>query len=305
MEPDARTYEPEILWRYLLGELTEGEQERLEEELFEQEEYIADLAVAEDDLIDAYVAGELSGRQRERFESFFLSSPRRKQRLAAAQALAASRQVHRVPVERKGLQVVGGRSLSRALGRWIAPLAAAAAVVLVAGGAFVAVQTLRSQSEAQIASLHRQVKRFEAELQSRPAPPPSVDREALLAELRKELAPPAPLDFLVPPAETRRDANRPEPTLLVPSAGQWVQLSLTLSADPAARKYTGYRVVVQTGSGAQVWGGEARLSRGALALTLPAGVLKPGEYRAEVNGVTASGAVEELDDYYLFRVVSR
>lgn len=74
--------------RYLLGQLSEQEQLRMEEEFFTNEETMAQLLVVEDDLIDDYARGTLSTAERERFERFFLASPQRQQRVAFATAVA-------------------------------------------------------------------------------------------------------------------------------------------------------------------------------------------------------------------------
>src|SRR2546430_17616810 len=75
-----------VLRHYLLGKLSEDEQSGVEERLFATEEYGEQLSLAEDDLIDSYVRGELSGRESERFEAHFLSSPRRGTRVALFQS---------------------------------------------------------------------------------------------------------------------------------------------------------------------------------------------------------------------------
>ncbi len=73
--------------RYLLGELTEAEQARLEERFFHDSELSELLSETEDDLIDQYVREELSGRERERFERHFLVSERRREKVEFARAL--------------------------------------------------------------------------------------------------------------------------------------------------------------------------------------------------------------------------
>src|SRR5215216_3814169 len=78
--------EKEII-SYLLGELKEDEQRRVEERLLTNDEYFDLLLVAEDDLIDNYVRDGLTARERERFEAHFLATPERRDRLRFANVL--------------------------------------------------------------------------------------------------------------------------------------------------------------------------------------------------------------------------
>jgi hypothetical protein len=63
--------------RYLLGELTEKECDELEQAYFSRERGFEELRAIEDELIDSYVAGELSTAQRRRFESRFRAREQR------------------------------------------------------------------------------------------------------------------------------------------------------------------------------------------------------------------------------------
>ena len=69
----------------MLGLLPDGATERLDEASIADDEVAARLRIAETNLIDSYVRGQLAGATLERFESSYLSSPRRREsvRLAA------------------------------------------------------------------------------------------------------------------------------------------------------------------------------------------------------------------------------
>jgi CHAT domain-containing protein len=77
----------ELLIRYLLGELPEGERQQLEERYFADDGLYDELRATERDLIDKYVQGELSRHEREKFERYFLSAPGRRNRLKFAAIL--------------------------------------------------------------------------------------------------------------------------------------------------------------------------------------------------------------------------
>ena len=72
---------------YLLGDLNPDEQEHLEQRLMADADVFEELHRIEDELIDDYLEGSLSGRERERFENFFLTAPERKQKLSFAKSL--------------------------------------------------------------------------------------------------------------------------------------------------------------------------------------------------------------------------
>ncbi|HEX8087738.1 MAG TPA: CHAT domain-containing protein, partial [Blastocatellia bacterium] len=77
------------LAQYLLGLMPEEEMIELEEAYLLNDDLNEELQAAERDLMDRYLEGSLSGRERNRFENFFLSSPGRVERLRFARALKA------------------------------------------------------------------------------------------------------------------------------------------------------------------------------------------------------------------------
>ena len=95
---------------YLLGGLEEPERIQLQQRLFEDDSYFALLLDVENDLMDAYAAGKLSGEDRQRFEACLQGTSEQREKLAFARALQRT-----------------GRHVFRA---W---LPVAAAVVLLAG----------------------------------------------------------------------------------------------------------------------------------------------------------------------------
>jgi CHAT domain-containing protein len=75
------------LRKYLLGGLSETEQQALEERLMTESELFALLPVVEDELIEDYLGELLSSDERGKFESFFVSTPERRRRLSFVMAL--------------------------------------------------------------------------------------------------------------------------------------------------------------------------------------------------------------------------
>src|SRR6478752_799471 len=78
------------LVRYLLGLLPDDESERLDQLSVSSDEVAWRLRLAEDDLVDAYVRGTLDAEAVERFESFYLSSEHRRQKVKFARTFVAA-----------------------------------------------------------------------------------------------------------------------------------------------------------------------------------------------------------------------
>src|SRR5215472_3372564 len=147
-----------LLVRYLLGNLTEEEQVRVEDQAFDDREYLNALEAAEVDLIDAYVRGELPREQRSAFESRFLVVPQRRRKVEFARALA------QVTDETKAADLPvppfsGWRALVGAIRRWNPALqfATGMAVLLCAVGALWLIgQNAAMRSQVATADAERQ-----------------------------------------------------------------------------------------------------------------------------------------------------
>jgi len=74
------------LRRYLIGELSPGEMEPLEERLMTDDELQSRLALLEDELIDDYASRTLSPAEHKRMEASFFSSEQRREKLRFARA---------------------------------------------------------------------------------------------------------------------------------------------------------------------------------------------------------------------------
>jgi tetratricopeptide (TPR) repeat protein len=93
----------ERLRRYLLGQLADDAREGIEKDLLASEELFQELLMAEDEIIDEYLAGKLDEAGRAAFENHFLATPERHDQLKFGRAFnrflsseAASSQAHTV-----------------------------------------------------------------------------------------------------------------------------------------------------------------------------------------------------------------
>jgi hypothetical protein len=305
-----------LFYRYLLGELPEAEQTALEEAFFADDEKFAQVWEAENDLVDRYVRGRLTRRERASFERHYLQSARHRERVAAARLLlqAADAAAER-PVTASASWWANLKEFFSAPS--LAFGAALASVLLALGAVWLfsertrlsnQVAQLNSERQAQqqrAQELARQTQALEQQLAAQRERDAQLDAE--LARLRAEQrrleaqsaapgnTPPTVLSFVLTPF-VRGEETR---ALTIPRGAQQVRLQMKSESDD----YPGYQASLSAVDGAQVWQGPARKARSAttVAVTVPASKLAAGDYFLTLTGRTADGATEEINRYY-FRV---
>jgi len=319
MGKEAKLVREKVLARYLLGELSEAEQVRLEERAFADPRLVAEIAGVEDDLIDEYVRGELSPAQRRRFESRFLASAARRQRVEFARALsrvvAASR--GSVPPVKVGWRPgrfawLGG--LPAGLG-----LATAASLILLLGLSWLAVERVRwraqvAHSSADLATLHRPEESPREE--AAPAHASSADPADQLAperQRREELARGEVDDggrrgstaasslavLFLPPGVGRGAAGLPR---LVLSEAASSQAQLLIGLEPED-EYDSFAVELRGHAGQAAWTAQGLFARQSSAgrvidLMVPEDVLEAGECELRLMGTSGVGGTEDVRYYY-------
>src|SRR5215813_7559456 len=138
----------DLIERYLLGELSSAERAALESEYLVDRAKYDRLCRIEDDLLDRYAQGVLSPADCERVERQYLPNPWRRRHLEFAKTLA--RVIHGEPAARSAAkprtdifwksQLV---ALPRGLRGALALIPAIAALLIVFGGAWFAIETSR------------------------------------------------------------------------------------------------------------------------------------------------------------------
>src|SRR5262245_65953136 len=78
---DTKAKDPWVLHKYLLGNMSPEKQEELELWLMSNEDAYDLMEAAEDDLIDASLAGRLSADDLNRFNTHFLAAPERRRKV--------------------------------------------------------------------------------------------------------------------------------------------------------------------------------------------------------------------------------
>jgi hypothetical protein len=310
-EPPA---DEQLLVQYLLGALSEEEAERLDELSIADDEFAWRLRAAENDLVDAYVRGELSGQTLERFETAYVASPQRRQKVEFAGALLAfesrgsSADAGRAPARIAMDRERAGRStrgpLGRSYSRWA--LAAAAMAALVAASyLFMENRRLReqmSQTQAARADLQQRAEGFRTELEQERSIGAALRDE--LARLRESLPPvrvPSLRPFVLLPM--RRSASQIE-TVSIPRGLAEVPFRLVLESDD----YQQYEVSLRDPATGQIVWRSGRLAARSdgparyVEVELPSALLKQQNYSLDLAGTRASGPAEYVTSYP-FRVV--
>lgn len=315
-------------WEYLLGALPDAETERLDELSVTDDKFAESLQVAEMDLVDAYVLGELKGADLERFRTHYLASPLRREKAEFAKVLQSFGEQ-----ELAGSFVKPGTAPTRrarfaGLRAFIAPppflqwgLAAAALAMLVVGGWFafenIRLQRQMSQTAERRDLLLQREQDLQKELENQRALNSQTEQElARLQEERERLE----QELKQGQAVARPSSNESAivSLILTPplrSSGQLPTLSLSPHINEVAAQlqleaadYSAYRVaLIDPANNQTLWrSGSLRPriqgARKAIAVSFRAALLKPQNYVLKVSGIPAAGSAEIVGDYP-FRVV--
>jgi anti-sigma-K factor RskA len=309
-----------LIARYLLGELPEEQQVQIEDRAFSDKDYLATITAVENDLIDEYVRGELSVTDRQRFESRFLASAERRKRVEFAKALRTV--VSESTTPEKNAPGWSWRESLYAFLNGLNPAArlafVAAAILVVVGAGLLFVETLRLrrqvtqlQAEKQAGqnlqqALEQERKRnaelnarLDQEKQQREQTDESLRQLTETPEATNPAPPPVIASLTLLPGLSRGGGQKP--TLDLSNDARLVRLQIGI--DPE-EQYKSFGVELRTLAGAQVWNRENLAARTrkrgtrAVGLTLPATVLKSGEYELRLRGLTEGGGSEDVGFYY-------
>jgi hypothetical protein len=337
---EKQIYNEELIVQYLLGSLSKKETESLDELSFVDDEFAERLSAVENDLVDTYVRGELSGLKLERFDSHYLASPRRRGKVKIARAF----QIHMEKAVATG-QVVFAPEPSRMNATSVKPfprlalpqgffniprLVLTAAAILVAFGIGWMVFELSrqrgqvDQARATRAALEQREKELRDLLERQHQASSATERElervreekdrlerkmALEIQIAKSHTPALPANLniatfrLAAPTRTAGQVT----TIPLSSGTDRVILQVELEPDD----YPSYEaaLLTQPGKIPAGWKRERLKSREiggskVIDITIPASLLKSQEYLLEVTGISDRG-VAEGERGYPFRVVKQ
>jgi hypothetical protein len=281
----SHDYDDQRLTRYLLGTLTAGEADELDELSLTDEDFAGRLRVVEDDLLDAYARGDLDADVRTRFESRYLAAPGARERLRFAAALeihqkrsasSASEPVRPVPLPTE----------SRHLPMWA--LAAAASIVLAVASYVLLDRTKAHRPQPEVPP---------AVVTSQPGPP-AVEPPRVAAPAQADE--PVIAMVLMPPTRGPSES----PTLTLRGRAAKVEMRLVLESDD----FQGYEVILKDSKTDRPLWRSGRLQSSStgsdriVPVTIDATVLKPEGYSLELSGYRGAGGAEVITSY-TFRVL--
>ena len=311
------TNQEQIIQHYLLGELTEGEQEALEQQYFNDRRLFEQMVQAENELVDKYTRGLLSPNVRDRFERYYLAHPKRRERSKFAEALAVKLdQINEVvaapPTKTESLW---GRMLASMRGPRLAWAFAIVLLLMAAGAVWFLSQTRQlrqelAKSESEKATqtqrerelqqevaneqqrseqLSAELDRLRAEQNSRPSPSPSVNTA------------PAFVSLILTAGGIRGADTGPPTVLVIPPGTEQVRVQLNLKENG----YPSYRASLQRAGGQEIFARhltpKTTKSGTSFTLIIPAQRLATGDYILTLSGTSQSGEVEDVSKS-LFRV---
>jgi len=315
------------LRQYLLGLVSEEEQNEIEECYFADDEYFETMLAAEDELAEAYACGELSRRERKRFDECLLPNPRWRQKIETIRAL------QHVVNEKKTRLVPEKIGLLQRLADWwreftaslfeqkvvIGLAYATLLVLLVINGAWreykfqnfqhkiVNLETEQGELAQQGEQLRQQLAqqtdvanefadKFEQEKQQR------LKLEQLLDKMKPQPTP--MLAFALEPG-LLRDATS-QRRLVIPANVQMVKLDLFIETE---NFYNNYHATLKTVEGDEMWSQIGLMAQKtvwgqSLNLNLPTISFNNDDYILTLSGITPEGKTEILHRYF-FSVVRK
>lgn len=315
------TKDKQVLIRYLLEDLGEKERDLTEQRYFTDNDFYTRLMVAEDELIDAYVHGELSRRTRAKFERAYLTNPHRLRKVESSrELLELFGGPPPTPAPRPKLISALLQTLTGGSPRLVYTLASLLLFAVLCGvlsWSLLESRRLRVELEEARERLHRQESRDQPEMATREvASPgaevrgtpaagssennsspvaPSVARDGRGTQEKKTLPSPAPserspasiLAFSLPrPGPSTRSPNgRTADSLVIRRGVVLVRLSVKV----AANKYDDYEVSLRKPGELEGWTQTVRKNQpettGArVRIEVPASFFKSGDYILKVTG---------------------
>jgi hypothetical protein len=309
----------ELVKRFLLGDLSESERAEVEDRFLVKDEFFQELLIAEDDLVDAYVRGELPAPERALFERYCLATQHGRQRVEFARTLFNS-------ISGKTETVVTTLEQDKTVSWWrslfgkffgsrpaLSFALAAALLVVVIGGLWLLIEKARTRFTSEPEQARQTTTPPAPPNESTPLPTniPLEQEQVRRENENSDSAPPretpkkaSPVvaTFTLQPGMVRGESGSGPLTL----SGEATEVRLRLMLE--SEDYKQYRATLSTAEGRKIWD-RALTKRTSnksadLTLSLPADLLKSGDYVLDLSGANTGGKWESVADYS-FRVVRK
>jgi anti-sigma factor RsiW len=305
----------DLIERYLLGELSSAERAALESEYLVDRAKYDQICRIEDDLLDRYAQGALSPADCERVERQYLTNPWRRRHMEFAKTLA--RVIDGEPAASSAAKPTTNISwksqlvaLPRGLRGALALIPAIAALLIVFGGTWFAIETSRLRVRLGEAQREVETQRRRAQTQARQIADLEAQQrqlteaherlQAQLQAVKKTESPfshitPAPV-FLTLSVEDFRSPGAQNPrTLVIPRGVAEARLRLYLPENA----FPAYQVTLLAEDGSEVFSKNGLRPRAGKAgdfviVNLPASKIANGYNVLALSGVSPTGAAEPL-----------
>lgn len=314
---DKQGLNDQVLSRYLLGSLPAEEAERLDELSVADDEFALRLDAVENDLVDAFARGDLSGDVLEQFQKFYLSSPRRREKLEFARTFLRFDERTVSTVAGKTAQpAISGVKLSdqttllgRSLRFWLSTPRldlqwgfAVAAVGLVFAGSYLFVQNQRlwhraTEARDQQIALNQRTQDLERQLGEERSANASMHKE--LDRLREGSRAPQGLKIVAALLLPQMRGASQVPTVSIPAGTDQVTLRLQLESDD----FPAYQVALNDPAGNRIIWHKSNLKTRAegdakvVSINIPAVLLKEQNYVLKLTGVSSNRRAEFISSY--------
>jgi anti-sigma factor RsiW len=303
----------DLIERYLLGELSAAERTALENDCLVDGVKYYQICRIEDDLLDRYARGALSPADRKRVERQYLTNPWRRRHLEFAKTLAqvldeeldARSATKRTTDVSWMSQLV---ALPHNLRGVLRLIPAIAALLVISGGTWLAIET--SRLRAQLVEARREVEEQQQRAQTQTRQISELEaqyrelteeHERLQAQLQAIQKTEPPLSHLAPVLLTlsveafRNSGAQGTQTLVIPRGAIEARLRLYLPENA----FPSYRVALLTEEGNEVFSKNGLRPRADKAgdfviVSLPASKLTNGDNVLSLSGISPAGEIEPL-----------
>lgn len=319
----------QLLTWYLLGNLPEEEQRKVEEQFLSNDQRYDQILALEDELFYAYTQNRLSPGEREQFEKRFLSSKHNRKRATLySDVMNEISETALVGTDEKDIADREQQHFWLSLKSYFAAQGAAMRISLAALAIaslvliWLVIGMLRLRNEfnrlgKQLAvqdnqlRQHDQQERVHADELNLKLKREMDENAMLRQELSKKQAqsvgqgerPPSVISLVLAPSIVRDQAPDIK-KLYLPSGVRLLKLLLKLKDKV---EYKSYQATLLTAEGAKIWSHEMlqaqRTDSGrSIELWLPTNTLSPGDYQLKLSGYMSDGTLEKTKDYYYLSI---
>lgn len=304
--------------RYFLGELSETEQNAVEECFFADEDYSRFLDAAENYLIDDYLKGKLDFRQARNFQRNFLISERRREKVRSARILQletfAAKEESTLPASPP---VSVWRQLENLFRvprpAWAGGLAAVA--ILIALGGWRLVNSPEKNQTAKIDTDSQTIVESSEPVlvpTNEKTPDSNAIQKQTVARQLLKVAAKLNLENQWKQQVVPREKSKPISTFTLLSPMRSAGKQLIVKANEAEKihlrlaprgseSFIKYLVEIRAADGDLIWSREIAVNKNTarkpVALDVRSGALVSGSYGLTMSGATDDGRLEEIQSY--------